>query len=95
MGFLENKHLFWDTNTDTLDVQVNKQSIIERVLERGSWSELKELIQLYGREQICIAAKNARWFSEHTMHFVSGYFEIPLENMRCYKEKQLNPIPYL
>jgi hypothetical protein len=95
MKLLSDNHLFWDTDIRSIDITVNKQAIIERVLERGSWDNIKELIQFYGREEIVMAAKNARWFSEKTVHFVSGYFDIPLSEMRCYKEKQLSPIPYL
>jgi hypothetical protein len=95
MSFLINEKLFWDTNTETLDPVRHKQTIIERVLERGSWLEIQELISFYGKSEITEAAKKSRWFSDKTMHFISGYFDLPLEQMRCYKEKQLNPTHYL
>ena len=95
MKLLTNTHLFWDADIKLIDPQIHKQAIIERVLERGSWIEIKELIAFYEREEITGAVKNARWFSDKTIHFISGYFNIPLEQMRCYKEKQLSPIHYL
>ncbi len=87
--------MFWDADISSIDSTVNKQAIIERVLERGSWEYIKELIEFYGKEEIIIAAKKARWFSDKTAHFISGYFDIPLSEMRCYKERQSSPIPYL
>ncbi len=95
MKLLSDDHLFWDTNLKSIDANLNKQAIIERVLERGSWENIKEIIQFYGREEVITAAKQARWFSQKTAHFVSGYFDIPLSEMRCYKEIQSSPIPYL
>ena len=95
MKLLVDNHLFWDTDINSIDTTLNKQAIIERVLERGSWENIKELIQFYGKEEIAAAAKTARWFSLKTVHFISGYFDIPLSEMRCYKERQSNQIPYL
>jgi hypothetical protein len=95
MKLLSVSHLFWDTNIETIDSEKHKQAIIERVLERGSWNDIKEIISHYGKYQITEAAKNARWFSDKTMHFINGYFQIPLQDMRCYTEKQSNKIPYL
>jgi hypothetical protein len=95
MKLLSDNHLFWDTDVNSIDPKVHKQAIIERVLERGSWDYIKELISYYGRPQIIEAAQKARWFSDKTMHFISGYFNIPLSKMRCYIEKQSNPIHYL
>ena len=95
MRLLSDNHLFWDTDIKSIDINLNKQAIIERMLERGSWENIKELMQFYGREEVAQAAKRARWFSQKTVHFVSGYFDIPLSEMRCYNERQLSPIPYL
>lgn len=95
MKFLEDDHLFWDTEIASIDINQHKQAIIERVLERGSWENIKELIQLYGKEDIREAIKKTKWFSHKTVFFVSGYFDVPLAEMKCYTHKLSNPIPYL
>ena len=95
MKLLADQSLFWDTDLSTLNEVIHAQSIIERVLERGSWENIKELIQHYGCDKIAEAIQNASWFSDKTIYFVSGYFNIPLKDLRCYTEKQSNPIPYL
>jgi hypothetical protein len=94
MKLLSDSHLFW-ADIKNIDAKKYKQAIIERVLERGSWNDIKEIISYYGKAQIAEIAKKARWFSDKTMYFISGYFNIPLESMRCYTKKQLNQIPYL
>lgn len=94
MKLLSDRHLFWDTDIKSINPTVHKQAIIERVLERGSWANIKELISYYGNNQIIESSINARWFSDKTMYFVSGYFSIPLSDMRCYKQKLSNPPLY-
>ena len=95
MKLLSDIHLFWDTDIKGINAQKHKQAIIERVLERGSWENIKEIIAYYGKEEVTETAKKSRWFSDKTMHFISGYFNIPLEHLRCYIQKRSNPIPYL
>ncbi len=50
------KALFWDTDFNKIDWIKNKRAIIKRVFERGSESEIQEIIQFYGianlREEI-------------------------------------------
>ncbi|MFA9213143.1 MAG: hypothetical protein ACEQSR_04765 [Candidatus Methylacidiphilales bacterium] len=36
---LLSKHLFWDTEITKIDIQKNKNFIIQRVLEFGLWSD--------------------------------------------------------
>ena len=95
MKFLSNPHLFWDVAISSLDSKRHAQAIIERVIERGSWEEIKEVVNYYGKEKVTQTLRQARWLSDKTMHFASGYFMIPLEEMRCYTQKRSHPVPYL
>jgi hypothetical protein len=78
MKLLNDNHLFWDSDVSAINPRKHRQAIIERVLERGSWNNIKEIISYYGKDEVAKAAKKARWFSDKTMHFISGYFDIPL-----------------
>ncbi len=44
--------LFWDTRIESIDYQKNKRSVIQRTLERGNKTEIKNLIQLYSLDTI-------------------------------------------
>ena len=94
MDFLKDKRLFWETNLDTIDPQLHKQYIIERVFERGTSSDIKQLLNFYELNTVKAAIKNARWFDAKTMHFLSIYFEIPLINFKCFTQRQLTPTPW-
>ena len=87
MDFLKDKRLFWETNLDTIDPQLHKQYIIERVFERGHWHQWKELVRNYSLTDIKNALQNARSLDAKTMYFASNYFEIPLHTMRCFTQK--------
>ncbi len=52
MNLLSGTHLFWDSNINIIDAEKNKEAIIERVLERGSVENIKEIISYYGRDQL-------------------------------------------
>lgn len=49
--------LFWDTDIHTLNWSKQKRAIIKRVLERGNDTEITELINYYGKENISIEIK--------------------------------------
>ena len=95
MNLLKDKKLFWEADLNTLSPVKHRQYIIERVFERGTWNDLKELAKLYTRRQIKNSLKKARWLDEKTMYFVSAYFSIPLKEMRCYTQRQLSPVPWM
>jgi hypothetical protein len=95
MNLLRDQNLFWDVDIQTLDRSKHSRAIIERVLERGSWANIKELIDYYGKDIIIETAKKASWFSDKTLHFICGYFNVSLIEMRCYTRKQSNPLHYL
>ena len=40
--------IFWDTKLENIDITKNKRYVIQRVLERGSFTEINELIKIYG-----------------------------------------------
>ena len=44
--------LFWDTNFDKIDWELQKEAVIKRVFERGNDEEKKEITRFYGKEII-------------------------------------------
>lgn len=83
-------HLFWDVDRSKLDMQTNKNLIIERVLQRGSRSDLNLLLSYYGKNQIREVIKKLPWLNEKDMAFVHVFFDIPYQELKCYTRKPLN-----
>lgn len=46
------KILFWDTDFDNIDWEIQKSAIILRVFERGNELEINEIISFYGRQNV-------------------------------------------
>ena len=46
------KTLFWDTTFDRIDFTAHSRYVINRVFERGTEEEIKEIIRFYGRDTI-------------------------------------------
>jgi len=44
--------LFWDTKMENIDWEIQKNSIIKRVFERGNEIEKNEIIRFYGMESV-------------------------------------------
>ena len=44
------KILFWDTNIDKIDWQKHKNFVINRVFERGTETEINEIVSFYGKK---------------------------------------------
>ena len=86
--------LFWDTDVNIIDWEKNANAVIIRILERGNLDDFRELRRVYTENKIKDAAKSARYLSERTLSFVSFFFETPLNEFQCYKNRQYQ-IPLL
>ncbi|HRP33459.1 MAG TPA: hypothetical protein PKV73_16295 [Agriterribacter sp.] len=84
------KELFWDWRYNDIDWQKSYRSVIERVLERGTEEEWQEIIRFYGIQTIITALKNdIKFLPDYTIEKVSQYFNLPKDELACYKRKQL------
>lgn len=46
------KRLFWDADTNMLDVDIHAKTIIERVLNNGTLADWRWLVSMYGSVKI-------------------------------------------
>lgn len=46
------KSLFWDTDINSIDWEKQSKAVIERIFERGSIGEKKEIIRFYGHSKV-------------------------------------------
>ncbi len=44
--------VFWDTNMNTIDWEKHKQSVINRIFEKGNDQEINEIIRFYGKDTV-------------------------------------------
>ncbi len=90
------RRFFWEFNYDKIDWQANADTIVQRVLERGSAKHWQELIRYYGKENIVTSLKETIAFlPDECIGEASLFFNMNKEDMLCYKRKQLQQIPWL
>ena len=85
---------FWDTDTSKLDIEKNKQYIIERILEYGDKKEVKWLFSTYKKDDIVETLKKSKRISAKSGNYYYLILNLkePKENFEClrkpYTQKQ-------
>jgi hypothetical protein len=92
----DNPRIFWDVDHEKMDIELRANFIIERVFDRGDVQDIRNCRGFYGDEKIKEVLVKAKFLSEPRIYLVSGIFNIPLENMRCFILRQSNQglLPY-
>ena len=85
------KHLFWDTNRNTLDLDKNDAYIIKQVLEYGKLKDWNLIKNYYGISYIAEISIKFRSLEKKTLSFISTLSEIPVKEFRCYTYQQSVP----
>lgn len=77
------EHLFWDIDIDKLRVKESARFIIERVINRGNYTDWLNLISLYPASVIKKHIVNIKTFDKRTLSFLSMYYNIEKQEFRC------------
>jgi len=80
--------IFWDVDFSALDWEKHKVLIIQRVIERGSYNAIKEITEYYGRDKVVAVIKELPFLQQKDIAFVHIYFNIALNDLKCYTRKQ-------
>lgn len=86
--------LFWDTDFAAMGWEKNKRLIIQRVIERGTYKALQEIISRYGLVELRCVIKDLPFMSAKDRSFVCIYFDIPETELKC-STKKLSIANYL
>lgn len=84
-------YLFWDVDKANIDFENRKSWVIERVLSHGMLSDWEKIKAFYGKSTIRQAVMQLRYLDKRTLHFCSAYFDVPVNEFRCYIYAQSNP----
>ncbi len=82
------KHLFWDLNIKTTDINKSSTIIIERVFNRGDIEDFRNILAYFGIEKIKKEIIKAGFLDKKTLNYVSTIFNIPKTKFRCYSKIQ-------
>jgi len=82
------KVIFWDTTFETIDFDIHRNYVIEKVLVYGKLSDWKAIQAYYGNDVIKEIGMQARNLDAKTLSFLSAIYDIPKEQFRCYTTLQ-------
>ena len=83
---------FWDTPLSSIDAQLHRDFVIERLLQYGGMEGIRWLLENCGPAAIVNVVIHSRNLSRMTAAFWSAYFDIPPERIRCLSEPTLSPL---
>jgi len=83
MNWNLSKSLFWDVDTDSIDLDIHARFVIERVLSRGSVNDWFVLLDLYGKKRISEEVVHIRSLDPKSLNFLTVSFNIDKEKFRC------------
>jgi hypothetical protein len=86
------RHIFWDTDYDSIDWENKARYVIERVVMFGNLRDWRIIQSFYGMETIKEAVLQARDLDPKTLNFMSQLFNIPVSEFRCFIYRQSNHI---
>ena len=89
------KNLFWDADSEKLDLRSNMRYVIQRVLDRGTLDDLRTAVEYYGQDVIVDVAKSLRTLEPRALSFISCIANVPREEFRCYTLKQSSQAPWI
>jgi hypothetical protein len=86
-------NLFWDIELSDLDMEKHQAFIVGRVLDYGTWDDMKLIRNYYGMEKLKEIAMGIKSMFPESLAFVSTITHIPQNQFRCYEQLQSkNPL---
>lgn len=77
------KRAFWDIDFNAIDWEKNKEFVIVKIIERGNFDDLLEIINFYGDDIIKKELCNANRLPERTYFFTLTYFNLRKDDLIC------------
>lgn len=84
-----NKAIFWDTDFEKMDWIRHKKMIIQRVFERGSTTEIEEIIRFYGKEEVVATIQTAHSLLYIAIDNAETFLGISKNTISCYQNSIL------
>lgn len=89
-----NKRIFWDVDFDKIDFDKHAEFVIHRVIERGDVDDIRQCRRFYNNELFTEIILNIGHLPNIKMYLASAIIEKDVTELKCYKNRQLNPELY-
>lgn len=88
------KRAFWSDDVTKLNKDTDGPYIIARVFDAGTYEDMQQAIQYYGRSQVESALLDATDLQSSTIAHAAIWLDRKPEDFRAFRRSQLNPMPY-
>ena len=79
------RHIFWDTDLHALDFDKYADFAIIRVLERGTETDVKEIIRYYGKDKIITTVTAIDTLLPRAIALSKQIFHLSNDSFQCLK----------
>lgn len=86
------KRAFWDVDFDTLDYAKDKNFIVRKAFDRGSWDDMKWSVDRYGEDEVKKILLQVPYLRDEVLRLCCVIFKLEPQQFRCYIRKQQMPI---
>ncbi len=70
--------LLWEYNLQTFDYEKSVKVVVERVIERGTLADWREMFRYYGKDEILRVARSSKQLSAKDKNFAEIFLGSPL-----------------
>ena len=88
------RHLFWDVDPATLDLERHRKYVIARVLEFGTLEDWRLLLRRFTLESLIATAQTFRTLDPKALSFLAALGNVPRSSFRCYTLRPSTPTPW-
>jgi len=79
---------FWDVDFNAIDFEENSLMVMEKVLNFGTWEDVRALFAWYGRERIKKDIVLSADLRKDTISFLCLLLKIQPSTFKCYNTRQ-------
>jgi len=79
--------LLWEYDLDRFNWQLMRNTVVQRVVERGRMDDFYAVLNLYGLNGVKEAIKQIPDLHPKDVSFVCAVFELKKEDLKCYSKK--------
>ncbi|MEQ9426554.1 MAG: hypothetical protein RJQ09_19180 [Cyclobacteriaceae bacterium] len=83
-------NLFWDVKFESIDVHRDRNLVIQRVVDYGTFEQFLLMLKFYGKNLVKNEVVENNELSEKSMYFLATYLDIKPEDFKCFSIKQSN-----
>jgi len=76
-------HLFWDVDSNTVDLLKHRKWLIKRVLEKGTREDWNKVLKHYGKDGVREAVRGMRSLEKKALSFTCVVLELDQSELQC------------